>query len=254
MSDPILMLDGVSKSFGKVRVLEDVNIHLTEGELLGVVGPNGAGKSTLFNIVAGDLSPDSGRVTYHGQDITRRRPSMRSQAGIGRTYQIPRPFEKMTVFENALVSASHAGRLGRAAAGESAVDALALTGLSLRANDLAGRLTLLDRKRLEVARAVAASPTLLLLDEIAGGLTDPEVADLLDIVRALRSRGITIVWIEHVVHALLAIADRMTCLTYGKVLMTGEPAAVMSSREVQEVYLGAVPETQDGPIGGSHQP
>jgi branched-chain amino acid transport system ATP-binding protein len=254
MSDPILRLDGVSKSFGKVRVLVDVTIDLTEGELLGVVGPNGAGKSTLFNIVAGDLFPDSGRVTYQGVDITRRRPSTRSRAGIGRTYQVPHPFEKMTVFENALVSASHAGRQGRAAAGRSAVDALAMTGLSPRANDLAGRLTLLDRKRLEVARAVAANPRLLLLDEIAGGLTDPEVTDLLDIVRNLRNRGITIVWIEHVVHALLAIADRMTCLTYGKVLMTGEPGAVMSSPEVQEVYLGAVPETHGGPIVGSHQP
>jgi branched-chain amino acid transport system ATP-binding protein len=254
MSDPILMLDGVSKSFGKVRVLEDVSIQLGEGELLGVVGPNGAGKSTLFNIVAGDIFPDRGRVTYQGEDITRRRPSTRSRAGIGRTYQIPRPFEKMTVFENALVSASHAGRQARAAAGESALDALALTGLSLRANDLAGRLTLLDRKRLEVARAVAASPRVLLLDEIAGGLTDPEVADLLDIVRGLRGRGITIVWIEHVVHALLAIADRMTCLTYGKVLMTGEPAAVMSSPEVQEVYLGAVPDTPLASFDGSHEP
>ena len=253
MSDPLLVLDGVTKSFGKVRVLEDVSIQLAEGELLGVVGPNGAGKSTLFNIVAGDLIADHGRVIYQGQDITRQRSSTRSRAGIGRTYQIPRPFEKMTVFENALVSASHAGGQTRAAAGESAVDALVMTGLSSRANDLAGRLTLLDRKRLEVARAVAAGPTLLLLDEIAGGLTDPEVADLLDIVRGLRTRGITIVWIEHVVHALLAIADQMTCLTYGKVLMTGEPGAVLSSREVQEVYLGAVPDTQLGPTVGSHQ-
>jgi branched-chain amino acid transport system ATP-binding protein len=254
VSVPVLTLDGVSKSFGKVRVLEDVSIELTEGELLGVVGPNGAGKSTLFNIVAGDVAPDRGRVSFQGHDITRGRPSARSRAGIGRTYQIPHPFEKMTVFENALVSASHAGRQSRAAAGESAVDALALTGLSLRGNDLAGRLTLLDRKRLELARAVAGKPTLLLLDEIAGGLTDPEVAELLDIVRALRGRGITIVWIEHVVHALLAMADRMTCLTYGKVLMTGLPSVVMSSREVQEVYLGVVPETHGGPIVGSRLP
>jgi branched-chain amino acid transport system ATP-binding protein len=254
MSDPILLLDGVSKSFGKVRVLEDVHVDLAEGELLGVVGPNGAGKSTLFNVVTGDLFPDRGRVVYRGEDITRRRASARSRAGIGRTYQVPRPFVKMTVFENALVSASHAGRLGHRAAGEAAVDALVMTGLVPRANEVAGRLTLLDRKRLEVARAVAARPAVLLLDEIAGGLTDPEVAELLDMVRSLRTRGITIVWIEHVVHALLAIADRMTCLTYGKVLMTGEPAAVMSSPEVQEVYLGAVPDTHGGPIVGSFQP
>jgi branched-chain amino acid transport system ATP-binding protein len=254
VSAPVLTLDGVSKSFGKVRVLDDVRIELAEGELLGVVGPNGAGKSTLFNIVAGDLAPDSGRVLYQGHDITKGRPSTRSRAGIGRTYQIPHPFGKMTVFENALVAASHAGRQSRAAAGEAAVEALALTGLSPRANDAAGRLTLLDRKRLELARAVAGRPRLLLLDEIAGGLTDPEVADLLDIVRALRTRGITIVWIEHVVHALLAMADRMTCLTYGKVLMTGLPAVVMSSPEVQEVYLGAVPETIGGPIDGTHRP
>jgi branched-chain amino acid transport system ATP-binding protein len=239
---PLLQLRGVSKSFGRVEVLKDVDLAVATGSLYGIVGPNGAGKSTLFNVVSGDLRADSGTLTFDGESMTRQDPAQRARAGIGRTYQIPRPFAGMTVFENALVAAQQAG-VGRVDdARSSALEAIDRTGLSAYVNDSAGSLRLLDRKRLEVARVIAANPSLVLLDEVAGGLTEAEVHELLDIIRDLKSQGLTIVWIEHVVHALLAVADELMCLTYGKVLLSGDPAEVMASDEVREVYLGGAPE------------
>jgi branched-chain amino acid transport system ATP-binding protein len=239
MTTPALELDGVRKRFGQVLVADGLSLAVEEGQLLGIVGPNGAGKTTLFGMISGDVPPDSGEVRLSGRPVTSLGPAARTRIGIGRTYQVPRPFEHMTVYENVLTGAVHGARLGRAEARDTALRVLGLTGLLPMANRAAGRLTLLARKRLEVARALATKPTVLLLDEVAGGLTDPEVDELLEIVGVLRAEGLTVLWIEHVVHALLRSVDRLVCLASGTLVADGEPAAVMADRTVRQVYLGA---------------
>jgi branched-chain amino acid transport system ATP-binding protein len=238
MSEPILRLEGVSKSYGALKVTDNLSITVARGEALGVLGPNGAGKSTMFNLITGDVRPDVGRVIYRGDDITSLPPSARCVLGIGRSYQVPHPLSGMTVFENLLVGAMYGARLGEDEAYAHCVQVLDQTGLALRANQLAGTLTLLDRKRLELARALATRPTLLLLDEIAGGLTDQEAAALVQTIRDIRAQGVSIIWIEHVVHALLAVVDRLIVINFGALLTQGEPDEVMNSREVREVYMG----------------
>ena len=234
----LLVTENLSKSFGGVVVIDDLSVSLNEGEALGIVGPNGAGKTTLFNLITGAYPCDGGKVFFAGNDITHRHPYDRSRDGIGRTFQIPRPFEKMTVFENVLVGATH-GRGQRERTSYSfAVDALDRVGLLHRANATAGTLTLLDRKRLELARALATEPKILLLDEIAGGLTEGEVRTLIDLIRHLRSEGMTIMWIEHIVHALLAVVDRIVAIHFGRKLIEGDPQYVMTSPELHDVYLG----------------
>ncbi len=236
---PLLAVSGLSKRFGKVVTAEDVEFEVAAGEALGIVGPNGAGKSTLLNLVSGVLRPDAGTVTFDGTDITAADPADRCRAGIGRTYQVPRPFGDMTVFENVFVAATFGsgrhGRLGYDAAHE----ALATTGLMPLANRPASQLRLLDRKRLELARAVATGPRLILLDEIAGGLTEAELPALVDNIRRLRDSGVSVVWIEHIVHALVSVVDRLMCLALGRVLAMGDPHAVMRDPQVVEVYLGS---------------
>ena len=239
MTGAPLALERVGKRFGQVTVAEQLSLTVGAGELLGIVGPNGAGKTTLFAMISGDVRPDSGEITLDGRPITTLAPAVRTRLGIGRTYQVPRPFEHMTVFENVLTGAVHGARLGKAKAHEEALRCLTLTGLLTVANQPAGRLNLLARKRLEVARALATAPRILLLDEVAGGLTDPEVDELLDIVGTLRAESLTVLWIEHVVHALLRSVDRLICLAGGTLIADGEPAAVMADRTVREVYLGA---------------
>jgi branched-chain amino acid transport system ATP-binding protein len=210
-----------------------------KGEALGVLGPNGAGKTTVFNLITGGLAPDAGRIRFNGQDIVRLSPHRRCRAGIGRSYQVALPFEGMTVFENLLVGAMFgAGNRSASEANDRCVDLLDRTGLIGKANRLAGSLTLLDRKRLELARALATGPELLLLDEIAGGLTEHEAHDLIDLINDIRSRGLTIVWIEHVVHALLAVASRLLVINFGAKLAEGEPREVMASLQVKRVYMG----------------
>jgi branched-chain amino acid transport system ATP-binding protein len=238
MPSVILSLRGLTRSFGALKVANEVSFDVAEGEALGVLGPNGAGKSTLFNLVTGDLRPDAGEVWLAGEDVTRLRPSARCLRGLGRSYQVPRPFAGMTVFENVLVGASFGARLDAAAAAEHSVRVLERTGLLPRANQLAGALTLLDRKRLELARALSTRPRLLLLDEIAGGLTDQEAGVLVDTIRAIRADGVTLVWIEHVVHALVAVVERIVVLDFGTLVKVGPAAEVMASREVREIYLG----------------
>jgi len=241
----LLALDGLHKRFGGVTVIDGLSTELREGEVLGIVGPNGAGKTTLFNLISGELAPDAGTVTFNGRDITAARASTRCRAGIGRTHQQPLPFEGMTVFENVLVGAAHgAGRRGHAAYA-ACERVLGLTGLAGRANTAAGNLGLLDRKRLEMARALATAPRLLLLDEVAGGLTDPEVAELVVTVREVQNEGVAIIWIEHIVHALTAVVGRLLCIAAGQVLADGDPAAVMASPQVRQVYLGSI----DRPAG-----
>ena len=234
----LLRLEGLSKNYGSLRVADDVSLSLAEGETLGIIGPNGAGKTTLFNLIGGDVAPDAGRVVFRGAEVTRAAPHLRCRRGIGRTYQVPHPFSGITVFENLLVAASFGGGVRERDATAPCAELLALTGLEAKANQAAGSLTLLDRKRLELARALATRPRLLLLDEIAGGLAEKEALALVDTVRAIAARGVTIVWIEHVVHALLAAATRLAVLDFGRVIADGEPRQVIGSAEVQRVYMG----------------
>ena len=237
----LLELDAVSRSFGRVVVADSVTFEVVAGATVGIVGPNGAGKTSLLNLIGGNLAPDSGRVRLDGRDITDDPPHVRARLGVGRTHQVPLPFGGMTVFENTLLGASFAGahRDTGEPASVKAVAALERTGLLRLANRPAGALPLLDRKRLELARALASQPRLLLLDEIAGGLTEHEVADLVETIRALRSEGVTIIWIEHVVPALMAVVDRLIAMTRGRVIMDGTPAAVMADPAVQAEYMGA---------------
>jgi branched-chain amino acid transport system ATP-binding protein len=234
----LLELDHVAKAFGTVVVADELSYTLEAGEILGVVGPNGAGKTSMLNLITGSLQPDRGRILLDGRDITAMPVHARARAGIGRTHQVPRPFGGMTVFENVLIGASFAGgRTGVDPRGAS-VSALERTGLLAHANTPAGALTLLDRKRLELARALAIGPRLLLLDEIAGGLTEHEVQALIATIRALRGEGLGIVWIEHIVQALVSVVDRLMATNYGRKLAEGAPKTVMASPEVQSVYLG----------------
>lgn len=242
MSGPLLQATGLSVSFGRLQVLDGVDLHVAAGETLGIVGPNGAGKSTLLNVVTGVLRPDAGTVRLDGRDVTRDPAHVRCRDGIGRSYQVPRPFGQMTVLENVLVSATFGAGLRRRAAREAAVEVLDQLDLLHRADTPAGELPLLDRKRLELARAMASRPRLVLLDEIAGGLTEQEVPQLVATIDGLKRTGVAIVWIEHVVHALLAVADRLMCLTYGQVLAEGDPREVMDSPEVRRTYLGTAPD------------
>lgn len=234
----LLELQSVSKHYGSLKVTDNLSLSLAEGEALGVLGPNGAGKSTMFNLITGDVRPDAGRITYDGEDITGLAPSARCRKGIARSYQVPHPFVGMTVFENLLVGAMFGADLSEDEAAEHCIGVLTRTGLLKKANQLAGALTLLDRKRLELARALATRPRLLLLDEIAGGLTDHEAQALVETIQAIRAEGVSIVWIEHVVHALLAVVGRLIVINFGALLKEGEPQEVMASREVQEVYMG----------------
>jgi branched-chain amino acid transport system ATP-binding protein len=238
MTSSLLELEHVTKRFGQVVIAEDLSFAVGAGEVVGIVGPNGAGKTSLFGLISGDLAPDAGEVRFAGRSVTSLGSAGRCRLGIGRTYQVPRPFSDMTVFENLLVAAQQGGGLRRRASYAAAVQALDRTGLSGQANVPAERLGLLQRKRLELARAMATQPTLLLLDEVAGGLTDPEVAQLVEIVRGVNAQGIAVIWIEHVVRALTAVVSRLTCLSGGSFVGDGEPDVVLANPAVREVFLG----------------
>lgn len=240
MTESLLRVDGVGKRYGQLTVVADLSFEVGPGEALGVVGPNGAGKTTMLGLINGTVPADQGRITFDGRDVTSLSAAARCRAGLGRSFQVPRPFSGMTVFENALVGASFGGRQHRQAAYDAARDALEAADLLHLADQRAGTLRLLDRKRLELARALATQPRLILLDEIAGGLTDAELPALVETIRGLGERGVAVIWIEHIVHALLAVVDRLLCLTYGRMIAIGDPREVMASREVQEVYLGSV--------------
>lgn len=234
----LLQCRELSKSFGSVTVADAIDFSVSHGEAVGIIGPNGAGKTSLFNLITGALQPDSGKIHFQKRDITRQSSATRCRSGVARSFQIPQPFSAMSVYENVLVAATHGARLPAINAEEQSIDALRKTGLLNRANSVAGSLTLLERKRLELTRALASNPTLLLLDEIAGGLTDKECQSLIETIQKIRAEGVTIVWIEHIVHALLAVVDRLIVLDFGKVIADGEPASVMASKVVQENYMG----------------
>ena len=236
----LLELEGLSKSFGRVVVADNLSLVIGAGDMVGIVGPNGAGKSSLFGLIAGDLAPSAGQIRFAGHPVNGLDAAARCRLGIGRTFQVPKPFGAMTVFENVLVAAQQGAGLRRQAGYAAAAAALELTGLGADANSQAERLGLLSRKRLEVARALATGPRLLLLDEVAGGLTDPEVDELVRIVGAVRAEGVAIIWIEHVVHALTATVHRLLCLYGGAFIGDGEPEDVLALPAVREVFLGTV--------------
>lgn len=235
----ILSVSGLSKSFGALRVTQDVSFEVTEGEILGVIGPNGAGKTTLFGLLAGNLAPTGGRIAFQGRDITPEPPHVRARLGIARTFQVPRPFTHMTVYDNLRVAARFGGGLGEDEAPGWIAKVLAMTGMRAEADTLAGRLPLLMRKRHELARALAMRPRLLLIDEVAAGLTDQEVNQFIQLVGTIRKTGVTIVWIEHVMKTMLTATDRLLALQAGQVLAVGKPQEVINLPQVRQVYLGA---------------
>jgi branched-chain amino acid transport system ATP-binding protein len=252
MASPLLQLERVTKRFGRVVIAEDLSLTLEPGETVGIVGPNGAGKTSLFGLISGDLAPGAGEIRFDGRTVTRLDAAARCRLGIGRTYQVPRPFGDMTVFENVLVAAQQGGGLRRRASYAAAVAALDRAGMSGQANLPAERLGLLQRKRLELARALATQPSLLLLDEVAGGLTDPEVAQLVKIVRGVNAEGTAVIWIEHVVRALTPVVTRLMCLAGGVFVGEGDPATVLADPAVREVFLGT--EVTAALAGGSLEP
>jgi branched-chain amino acid transport system ATP-binding protein len=243
VSAALLELRSVAKAFGSLRVLDGLTLAVRPGEALGVIGPNGAGKTTAMNVMIGRLRPDAGAVLLDGRDVTAMAPHARCRAGIALTHQIPHPFEAMTVYENVLVGATYGRGVSEREARAGALEALALAGLADKADARAGALSLVERKRLELGRALATQPRVLLLDEIAGGLGEGEIQELVRVIAAVRARGVAIVWIEHIVHALRALVDRLIAINFGRTLMDGPPDAVMASPDVQRVYLGIDVET-----------
>ncbi|MGE3305417.1 MAG: ABC transporter ATP-binding protein [Rhizobiaceae bacterium] len=235
---PIVHAAGIHKRFNALVVLDDVNFRMNADEAIGIVGPNGAGKTTLLSVLAGALAPSTGTIQFQGQNVTGLSSARRCRLGLVRTHQIPKPFHGMTVFENVHVAAAHGAGLPRDAAYAETLASLDLCGMNHIANRAADTLGLLDRKRLELARALAARPKVLLLDEIGGGLTDAEAGELVETIRELHRRGIAIVWIEHIVHVLLQVAKRLVCMDAGKIIADGDPAVVMKDPVVVEAYLG----------------
>jgi branched-chain amino acid transport system ATP-binding protein len=235
---PILSLEKISKRFGAVVVANDIDLALADGEALGIIGPNGAGKTTLFGMATGTVAPDRGRVIFQGTDVTRLAPERRCRLGMARSFQIPQPFGGMSVFENVVVAAAFGGSRRERDVYDDCLDVLARCGLAGKANRPAGSLTLIDRKRLELARALATGPRVLLLDEVAGGLTEHECTALVALIQSIRASGVSIIWIEHVVHALIAVVDRLVVLHGGTLIAQGEPRAVLQTSAVREIYMG----------------
>ncbi|MES0811369.1 ABC transporter ATP-binding protein [Roseibium sp. SCPC15] len=235
---PVLELKELSKAYGAITVADHLSYSLEAGDALGVIGPNGAGKTSMFNLITGTVRADRGAICFDGTDITRTSAARRCRLGIARSFQIPQPFSGMTVYENVLVAAAHGAGLPAREADQCCLEMLEMTGLIDKANTLSGGLNLLGRKRLELARALCARPRLLLLDEIAGGLTENECHDLVETINTIRATGTSIIWIEHIVHALLSVVDRLIVIDFGRKIADGDPTATMASREVQEIYMG----------------
>jgi branched-chain amino acid transport system ATP-binding protein len=233
----LLEVERLSKRFGAIIVADGVAFSLDRGQCLGVIGPNGAGKSSLFNLILGVVAPDAGSIRLDGREIVGARPHQRARLGIARAFQIPQPFPHLSIYENVLAAASYAGGLHGGEAEGWAMDVLDRVHLAGKANAIAGAVPLLDRKRLEFAKAIASRPKLLLLDEIAAGLTEPEVEELTASIIAAKADH-AIIWIEHIPHALKAAADRIMVLHFGRKLLEGAPGEVMESRIVREIYMG----------------
>lgn len=239
MSKTLLGVSDLHKSFGAVTIADGISFDIFEGEVVGIIGPNGAGKTTLFGMLAGTVAADSGTITFGGTDISSTPTYVRAQMGMGRTYQIPRPFGHMTVAENLRVASMFAGGLEPSECGDWVNQVLSFTGLAAQSDKLAGRLSLLGRKRHELARALATRPSILLVDEVAAGLTDAEVDEFIGLIRKVSASGITVVWIEHVMKTMLSATDRLLAIAGGKIIASGKPKDVIETREVRRVYLGA---------------
>jgi len=234
----MLKLEKVNKSYGSLKVVDKLSLDVAQGEALGVIGPNGAGKTTLFSVIAGQVPPDNGRVIFNNHDMAKAPPFKRCAAGMGRTFQVPRPFYGMTVFESARVAANFGGGMSGGEADDFAIAAIETSGLLESINTPCSELTLLNRKRLELTRALATDPVLLLLDEIGGGLTDHEIHELIDILHGIREKRISIIWIEHIVHALTSFVERLMVINFGAKIADGDPKEVMALPEVHEIYMG----------------
>ena len=238
--DTILSFKNVNAGYGRVQILNDLSFEVKKGEVYGVIGPNGCGKTTMFNALIGLIMPTQGEIIYDGKNVTKMKANDRCRLGIGRTYQVPRPFEGMSVYENCLVAAVHGAGHSEKEGRSVALDALKLTELYDKREVRAGELTLLDRKRLEIARALGTEPKLLLLDEVAAGLTEAEVQDVMKMVATLKAEGYSIIWIEHVIQTMVESTDTLMCMAQGHNLIVGKPLEVMNSKLVEEVYLGGV--------------
>jgi branched-chain amino acid transport system ATP-binding protein len=234
----ILSAKDLSISFGSNHVLRGVSFEVAEDEILGIIGPNGAGKTVLLNVLSGILRPNGGVVTFLSRNITNMKIVDRVRLGMARTFQIPRSFEHMTAYENVLVGGVYGDRLSEKESGFQAMEILENIGLHGRYNDLAGTLGLLDRKRLEIGIAMASRPKLLMIDEVAAGLTESEIAKVIEIVQGVKAQGASVIWIEHVLQTMVDGTDRVMCLSEGKGVITGLPYEVLQSKVVSDVYLG----------------
>ncbi|MDM0049384.1 ABC transporter ATP-binding protein [Variovorax sp. J22R115] len=237
MAEPLLALNGISRSFGGLKAVQNVSLAVSEGSLSALIGPNGAGKTTLFALMSGFLKPDTGIVRFAGQDITGREPHRNALLGMTRTFQIVKPFAAQTVRENIAVGA-HLHVRGRGAALQRAEEVAARVGLAAQLDKPASDLTVAGRKRLELARALATQPRLLLLDEVLAGLNPQEIAEMMPVVRAIADGGVTVLMIEHVMQAVMNLAEHVWVLAQGQLIAEGNPAQVTSNDKVVEAYLG----------------
>ena len=236
--DTVLKVKDLAISFGSNHVLKSLSFEVRGNEALGVIGPNGAGKTVLLNILTGILKPSRGEIIFMGSEILGKTITERTKLGIGRTFQIPRPFQKMTVFENIIIGGVYGDGLSEKAAAARAFSLTETIGLGDKIESLSGKLGLLDRKRLEIGVALASNPKLLLIDEAAGGLTESEIASILEVVKTVKEQGVSVIWIEHIIETMMQGTDRVMCLAEGRSIICGTPAEVMGSNEVHEVYLG----------------
>lgn len=235
----MLEVQGIAKSFGAIEVIKDVSFVVEPGTCLGIIGGNGAGKSTLFDLITGTTRPDRGKVHLSGADISHLGTASRAHAGVARAFQVPRAFASLTVAEH--LHLASAGRPAGQAEVMSVDDLMRLTGLWDRRDMLGGSLRLLDRKRLELAKAMALEPRVILLDEVSGGLTEHEVGEMTRLISGLKDRGLAILWIEHIPHALRKVCDRIMVLHLGRKIIDGPPEEVIASQDVRDLYLGSTP-------------
>jgi len=237
----LLVLDAVTKRFGGLTALDRVSLRVEAGEIVGIIGPNGSGKTTLFATVSGFLTPEAGRILFEGVSIAGLRPSVTNARGLARTFQIVQPFGGLSVLDNVMIGALRGGRESLDGARASAGAILELVGLTALGDRLAADLTLVERKRLEVARALATRPKLLLLDEVMAGLRPTEIEESIRLIRRVRDQGITIVLVEHLIRAVLALSERMYVLHHGSLIAEGAPGDVIHQPQVISAYFGAAP-------------